>query len=265
MAPIYRWVKLICIPCIGIGMPLIFYSGDDNTMLFTWCIFSILVTFVAWESGSLVSGKINKKFPLISCPGKHVLTMVLYFLLLSLLLILAIYLVNRFFNTVGYNYWSAMKGVHLIILLGTFMLTSMHEGLYIYFNWKEITLATKPEKDRQEHSIFKKNFTVQIGPKIKIIAIEDIAYIYAMDKGVYLKTFANRDYLIDETLTQVNSLVNPEVFFRINRKFIINIKSITELVTLSKSRLKILVSPSSPIEIILGYTKSSELKAWLNR
>ena len=158
-----------------------------------------------------------------------------------------------------------MKGVHLIILLGTFMLTSMHEGLYIYFNWKEITLATKPEKDRQEHSIFKKNFTVQIGPKIKIIAIEDIAYIYAMDKGVYLKTFANRDYLIDETLTQVNSLVNPEVFFRINRKFIINIKSITELVTLSKSRLKILVSPSSPIEIILGYTKSSELKAWLNR
>ena len=259
-------------------MPLIFYSGDDVSRLFTWSVFSVLSTFLAWESGSYVSRKINKRYPILSSPYKHLILMVLFFLLLSFIIILAIYLVNRLFNTVGDNYWSEMKGIHLIIFLGTFMLTSMHEGIYLYFNWKEIILNSKSEQGLPEgqgytsnrkilnkNSTFKKNFTVQIGSKIKIITIEDIAYIYAMDKGVYLKTFANRDYLIDETLSQVNSLLNPEFFFRINRKFILNIKSITELVTLSKSRLKVLLSPTSPVEIILGHIKSVELKVWLNK
>ena len=295
MAAIYKRIKIVFIPVTGICMPLIFYSGDDLTKLFTWFIFSILATFLSWEIGSLISKKISKKFPLLFSPGKHITALVLFFTLLSIIIIFSIYFVNILFHTAGNNYWSEMKGMHLCIILGTFMLISIHEGIDIYLNWKKSTQSDRGnemssgsgvhssaisnsdylsdpsiknltiENTHKGNNIFKKNFTVQIGSKIKIIPVTEIAYFYALDKGVYIKTFANRDYPVDETLTELNPMLNSEFFHRINRKYIVNIKSINELITLSKSKLKVLLNPSSPIEIILGYPKSAELKAWLNR
>lgn len=295
MNPIYRWLKLIFIPLVGISMPFIFYSGDDVGKLFTWCTFSILLTFIAWESGSLIFKWVNRKFPLLVSTGKHITALIISFLMLTMILILMIYCVNLIFHTTGDNYWSEMKGVHLCIILGTFLLLSMHEGIDIYLNWKNSTKQNNgvnpisgqgsfsrelPENDtplafvtgnllndnvQNNSKFYRKNFTVQIGAKIRIIPINDIAFIYAMDKGVYIKTTANRDYLIDETLSELIHILDPEKFFRINRKFIVSIESISELITLSKSRLKVLLSPPSPVEIILGYPKSSELKTWLNK
>ena len=272
MNPVFRWLKLIFIPVIGISMPLIFYAGDDVGKLFTWCVFSILLTFLAWESGNFISQKISRIFPLLLSTGKHILAMVLSFLLLTMVLIMMIFFVNSLLHTIGDNYWSEMKGIHLCIILGTFMLLSMHEGIDIYLNWKNSTIHSDEKNPLSENdsvyknsNIYKKNFTVQIGAKIRIIPVNDIAFVYAMDKGVYIKTSANRDYLINETLSELIHFLDPDRFFRINRKFIVSIESINELITLSKSRLKVLLSPSSPVEIILGYSKSSELKTWLNK
>lgn len=300
MRTIYKWLKVIFIPAIGILMPLVFYSGDNHIELFSWCIFSILITYMAWELGNGVSNRINKKYPIESFALKHILTMLVFFLGLSLVIILMIYLVNVFFNTTGPEYWSDMKGIHLIIILCTFMLTSVHEGIYIYYNWKELLKKKESIKDTgteisndllpenklgdsnntepsgykdnilishkgKDAPRYRKQFTIRLGRKIRIIKSEDIAYFYATDKAVYLKDFSGRDHLLDYTLKQLTELLDPEMFLRINRKFIINISAIDELVALSKSRLKVLLKPVPPSDIILNYSKSSELKQWLDR
>lgn len=271
-------------------MPLIFYSGEDEVKLFTWCIFSILATYLSWEAGSYITKRASKIFPLLNCPLKHFTVLVLSFLLLTIIIILSIYLVNRLFNTAGDDYWHEMQAVHLTILFGTFLLISMHEGIDIYLTLRDITMhgksatsstgqetgslpmahkESKPEilKDKPENgnSVFRKNFTVQVGSRIKVVPVSEIAYLYARDKGVYLRTFSNRDYPVDFSLTEFCALLDPGHFIRINRKFIVSLESISELVTLSHSKLKVKLSPPSPFELIIGHPKSAELKAWLNR
>lgn len=306
MTRIYRWIKIICIPAIGILMPLLFYTGTDRIEFFAWFVFSLLVTFLSWEVGSRVFSIIDKYYPIDRFPVKHLVAMSGFFIFLTATVILSIFLVNRLFDSTGPDYWSEMKGIHLIVLLCTFMITSVHEGIYLFFNWKKSLKelksirkgealnheSTGPEagappsgrheggsaltgesrksddRGRSKEGIpdsYRKHFTVQVGPKIKIVSVKDIAYLYALEKGVYIKTFSNRDYDIDYTLGQVVDLTDPEQFFRINRKFIVNIHSITELVSLSKSRMKVILTPAPPDEIILGHARSTDLKSWLNR
>ncbi|MDZ7776345.1 MAG: LytTR family transcriptional regulator DNA-binding domain-containing protein [Bacteroidales bacterium] len=51
---------------------------------------------------------------------------------------------------------------------------------------------------------------------MKKIHIEQVAYFYAMEKNVFLKTFENNDYPIDLSLDKLESELHPELFYRIN-------------------------------------------------
>lgn len=265
MEKVFRLIKLITVPLVGILMPVLFYSGDDIRILISWCFFSILVTYFSWEIGRAVSTRIDNKYPVLNYPVRHIIMVILFFLLLTLLIILLIFFVNLLFGTTGTDYWKEMKSVHLIILLGTFLLISIHEGIFLFFRLKESTVKySLTHNSVAEAEAFRKNFTVRIGPRIRIIPVEKIAYFYAMDKGVYIKTFESRDYLIDEALNNIERQMDPVRFRRINRKYILNLDSIKELITLSRSRIKVMLDPDPGDDIILGYEKSSELKSWIN-
>lgn len=112
---------------------------------------------------------------------------------------------------------------------------------------------------------YKKRFTINVGSKIKIINIEDVAYFYSLEKGVYIKTTYNRDFAIDYSLDKLEDILNPEVFFRVSRKYLINFQSIKELITLSKSKLKVILNPALIEDLIINYKRSGDLKKWLNK
>lgn len=110
---------------------------------------------------------------------------------------------------------------------------------------------------------FKKRFTVKIGLHLKMIQVEDIECLYSENKGTYIYTSDKRDYLIDSTLEQLDSSLDPMIFFRVNRKFYINIKSIQDIVAYSNSRLKINLKTYSNHDIIVSREKVKEFKNWL--
>ena len=62
---------------------------------------------------------------------------------------------------------------------------------------------------------FKERFTVKIGQHLKIIPIEDIECFYSENKGTYIFTSDKREYLIDMTLEQLDTMLNPTKFFRV--------------------------------------------------
>ena len=111
----------------------------------------------------------------------------------------------------------------------------------------------------------KKRFTIHVGSKIRIINTDDIAYFYSTNKAVFLRTINNNDFDVDYSLTKLENILNPDFFFRINRKYILRIQSIDELITLSKSRLLVKLNPPVDEEIIITYQRSGALKKWLNR
>ncbi len=122
------------------------------------------------------------------------------------------------------------------------------------------SLITSKEKKYQER------LTVSVGSKIKMVEVSEIAYFYVMDKGVYLRTFQGNSYSVDFTLDKLEEIFDPKVFFRINRKYVINIQSIASMIAYSRSRVKLELKPKTEddMDTIVSIDRSAAFKKWLN-
>ena len=123
-----------------------------------------------------------------------------------------------------------------------------------------------PTQIRLQSQTYKKRFLVKIGDKFMSKSVDDVAYFYAEGKIVYLvpKTH-NRKYIIEQSLDQLEKThLNPELFFRINRKFIINIDAIDEVRSYLNSRLKLALNTPCDLDMIVSREKVVEFKNWLN-
>ena len=69
---------------------------------------------------------------------------------------------------------------------------------------------------------YKERFLVQAGKKLLPISVNEIAYFYADAKLVMVTLKNGRSYIVNHTLAELEKLVNPTQFYRINRKVIIN-------------------------------------------
>lgn len=110
---------------------------------------------------------------------------------------------------------------------------------------------------------YKKRFTIKMGQQLKMIAIDEVECFYSENKGTYLHTFDNRDYLLDTTLEQLETELDPKDFFRISRKFIIPLKGIKEIQMYSNSRLKVILPTYKDDEVIVAREKVGDFKNWL--
>jgi two-component system response regulator LytT len=110
---------------------------------------------------------------------------------------------------------------------------------------------------------FKKRFTVKIGQHLKVISTDEIECFFSENKGTYIHTFDNRNYLIDSTLEVLEQEVDSAAFYRISRKFIISLKAIKEIVVYSNSRLKIILPTYKEDEVVVSREKVSDFKNWI--
>ena len=110
---------------------------------------------------------------------------------------------------------------------------------------------------------YKKRFTVKIGQHIKVIAIEEIECFFSENKGTYIHTLDNRNYLIESTLETLEQELDAKNFFRISRKFILPLDSIKEIVLYSNSRLKIVLPTYKDDDVIVSREKVSDFKNWI--
>jgi len=110
---------------------------------------------------------------------------------------------------------------------------------------------------------YKERFTVKVGEHIKMIKIEEITCFYSFEKGSFLQTIDDRNYLIDYSLDELFQKLNPNKYFRVNRKYIINIESIEDIISYSNSRLKIILKTKTDNEIIVSREKVRDFKEWI--
>jgi len=111
---------------------------------------------------------------------------------------------------------------------------------------------------------YKKRFTVRIGQHLKMINIDTIECFYSENKGTYIHTTEGRDYLIDMTLEQLETELEPQIFFRSNRKFYININAIKDIVSYTNSRLQIKLQSFNDQEIIVSRERVRDFKDWID-
>lgn len=110
---------------------------------------------------------------------------------------------------------------------------------------------------------YKRRFTTKIGQRLKMIPVETIECFYSENKATHIFTSDGRSYLIDETLEQLEDKLNPEMFFRVSRKFYLNINAIKDIISYTNSRLKIILNHFNESEIIVSRERVKEFKNWL--
>ncbi len=113
--------------------------------------------------------------------------------------------------------------------------------------------------------VTKERFTVKVGEHIKMIKTEEISCFYSFEKGTFIQTVDNRNYLIDYSLDDLSELINASKFYRVNRKYIINIDFIDDIISYTNSRLKLKMNPATEDEIIVSRERVKDFKQWLER
>ena len=110
---------------------------------------------------------------------------------------------------------------------------------------------------------YKKRFSVKVGQHIKLINIDDIECFFSENKGTYLHTNDGRNYLLDTTLELLENELEPKQFFRINRKYFVNIHAIKDMVSYTNSRLQIKLHSYKNEDVIVARERVKDFKDWL--
>lgn len=131
------------------------------------------------------------------------------------------------------------------------------------FNFRKLENLMNQLQGKPAQREFQKRIVIRYGDTIKMVEVQDIAYFYTEDKINYLCTHGNMQYPIDYNLDELEHLLNPAEFFRINRQFIINIKAIEKMLAWSKSRVKVILRPTTTADTIVSTERSPFFKEWL--
>jgi DNA-binding LytR/AlgR family response regulator len=113
---------------------------------------------------------------------------------------------------------------------------------------------------------YKSRFLIRIGEKFRSVQTGEISYFHICERSVFINDYQGKDYGIDYSLEQLQGMLDPRKFFRINRECIVNIDAITLINSYSSSRLQLNIKNRDQRDIfVVSRDKVSEFKKWIDR
>jgi DNA-binding LytR/AlgR family response regulator len=114
-------------------------------------------------------------------------------------------------------------------------------------------------------SKYKTHFLIPVkGDKLIPVQTNDLACFY-VDAGIIKAlTFEGRSFSVDFTLDELTELLDPELFFRANRQFIISRKAVKDIDLWFNSRLSVNLNVSVPEKIVISRGRIPEFKTWFS-
>jgi DNA-binding LytR/AlgR family response regulator len=113
---------------------------------------------------------------------------------------------------------------------------------------------------------FKSRFLIKMGNKFRSVPVKEISHFHISEKNVFLRDLLGKDYGIDYSLEQLQGILDPRKFFRINRDCIVNIDSIKLMHSYSSSRLQLILMNEEKSELfVISRDKVASFKKWIDR
>lgn len=129
------------------------------------------------------------------------------------------------------------------------------------------TLDSLVSIENQTKSKVLNKIMVSNGNKLIVLEEEEIAYFFASGKHLFITTIDNRTYIYNDNLKDIIDKLNSNVFFKINRKYIVSKESIKEVIKHSSQKIEIILNPLPEIktEILISKMQISEWKKWMEK
>lgn len=119
---------------------------------------------------------------------------------------------------------------------------------------------------RQMQPQYKQQFVVKVGEHLKVIPVEQISYFFSLEKATFVQTRENRRFVLDQTLEQLEKLLDPRQFFRLNRAYFVHHNAIQDIIHYTNSRLKTVLTPAAPDgDVLVSRERVAAFRAWLER
>lgn len=128
-------------------------------------------------------------------------------------------------------------------------------------NSLETLLAQLSKKSSPE---YKSRFLVKKGQTMKTVPSSEAAYFVIESQLVFLVDTDGNRFVIENTMEELESMLDPKLFFRINRQMIVSLQAVVTIHPYFNSRLKLTLSPEIKTEILVSRQKVSEFKKWLD-
>ena len=132
--------------------------------------------------------------------------------------------------------------------------------------------TSKPESDGQIDDLLKslnpggkERFVVKVGDHLKAVESKNVQLVLSQDKGTYLFTSEGKRFLVDYSLDRIEDLLDQTVFYRISRKFIVNLNFIKDMIAFTNSRLELVIDHYDDEQIIVARERVNDFKNWLDR
>lgn len=113
--------------------------------------------------------------------------------------------------------------------------------------------------------VYKSRFLIRQGERLLTIPVEDMAFVRADDKVVFLHTTKGQKHIIDDSLDDLDGTLDPNIFFRINRTYIAPLAAIEKITNHFNGRLKINLADSDDNEIFVSKARAGAFKKWLGK
>jgi two-component system, LytTR family, response regulator LytT len=126
-------------------------------------------------------------------------------------------------------------------------------------DYSEILKTIQPPEKK-----YKDRFIIKLGDTIKSISLPDVAYFYTENKANFVCTNEGKRFPVDFNLDQIEQMVNPKNFFRINRQFIIGHHAIEEMKAHTRSRVIVKLSPPSKLDTVVAIDRATDFRNWLS-
>ncbi|RAK62892.1 LytR/AlgR family response regulator transcription factor [Hymenobacter edaphi] len=113
---------------------------------------------------------------------------------------------------------------------------------------------------------YKKQFVVKVGEHLKVVPVEQVSYFFSLEKATFVQTRENRRFVLDQTLEQLEKLLDPQQFFRLNRAYLVHHEAIQDIIHYTNSRLKTTLRPAAPEgDVLVSRERVSAFRQWLDR
>ena len=118
---------------------------------------------------------------------------------------------------------------------------------------------------RLQNPIYRKRFLLPKTNGYQMVLVEDVDYIYSEMKITMLVCRDGGEKIIQQSLEELEEELDPKLFFRANRQFIININSILTIKNIDKGKLSITLKSNILNDIVVSREKAPFLKRWLDK
>ena len=113
---------------------------------------------------------------------------------------------------------------------------------------------------------YKTQFVVRVGEHLKVVPLDQIAYFFSLEKATFLQTAEGRKFVVDYTMDQLETLLDPRRFFRLNRAYLAQQSAIQDIIHYTNSRLQTVLKPIAPdAQVLVSREKVNTFKSWLDR